>query len=160
MDNKDKYNLERPKRWNMAKAGVDPNSFMVAFTSEDLKNINIISLAEITALVKNGYHGAPICEIKEGYGTDTADGSASSYLLPEDATHSVRADSAGYFLQNASAELVLPKYCFAGNQWFYHRDRRCKFIASRDDRELVVFDGEERASATGRKPCEYCCKND
>lgn len=154
------YLDHRPVYQNMCefsqKAGIDPNGFMLIFISEDLKEIHVISLAEISALIETGHRGVPICEIKEGYGTDTEEGSASSYLLPVAATHAVSRENAAYFLQNASPELVLPECYYASNEWYYHSCRYCDYIVSRHVGDLLIFDDAESALATGRRLCKKC----
>lgn len=141
------------------KTGIDPKSFLLLFVSEDMAEIDVISLAEIRRLIRDGYNGQPFCEIKEGYGIKTKDGTASSYLIPENAAHLMDADSGAYFRAHMSQALVLPPeryYAHIYNGVFYHRDRSCKYISRKPDGELLIFDNEAQAVKTGRRRCTSC----
>lgn len=155
------YYLDRvPVYKNMCafseRTGLDPRSFLLFFVSEDREDIRVCSLAEITDLIQNGYHQAPISEIQEGYGTDTGEGTAPSYLIPEDATHPIDGAHRDFFLANASESWIVPRRYYACNGWYYHCDRNCKYIAGKRDEALACFDSEALAAAGGRKRC-ICC---
>ena len=135
--------------------GVAPESFLLLFACPD--GIRAISLAEIDALVEKGFRGVALGLISDGYGTAVEGGQAASYLLPVDATHLLAAENGSYFTRHtAPAPVKLPQvYCC--NPWYYHWDRQCKYIATKDDGDLTVFSGENDALLSGRRPCENCC---
>ena len=141
------------------KTGIDPQTFLLLFVSEDFSEIYAISLAEIQDLVENGYQGEPLGEIQEGYGTQTAEGTAPSYLIPVDVTRLIAPDNKEYFWAHSSDSWMMPKeryFACTENRWFYHRDRHCKYIANKENKELTYFDCEEQARASGRKRCRTC----
>lgn len=85
------------------KVGINKESFIVCFVSEDNNNVNIISLAEINDLINNGWNNMNICTYGEGYGQ-------RCYLIPKDATHDLEqmdeSDIMNYFsLRN----VILPQ---------------------------------------------------
>ncbi len=137
-------------------AGINPGAFLLLFVSEDMEEIHVISLAEIIDLVENGYNGMPICEIQEGYGTNTTEGTAPSYLIPEAATHQITRKNREYLAAHATRRLVLPQKYYACNRWFYHCCRTCRFISGKADRDLSVFYSAAQAAAGGRKACNEC----
>lgn len=137
------------------RVGIAPESFLLLFVSKDMEEVNAISLAEIQELIENGYCGQPFCEIKDGYGTKTQEGTAPSYLVPEKATHPIGADSAAYFRGHMAPELVLPPKRFhASNLWYYHSRRSCTYLSKQVQSQ--VFESEEQAAATGRRRCTHC----
>ena len=78
---------------------------------------------------ENGYQGEPLGEIQEGYGTQTAEGTAPSYLIPVDVTRLIAPDNKEYFWAHSSDSWMMPKeryFACTENRWFYHRDRHCK----------------------------------
>ena len=101
----------------------------------------------------------PLGEIQEGYGTQTAEGTAPSYLIPVDVTRLIAPDNKEYFWAHSSDSWMMPKeryFACTENRWFYHRDRHCKYIANKENKELTYFDCEEQARASGRKRCRTC----
>lgn len=146
-----------------AHEGIDPASFIIFFCGDDNTELRYISLAKINELVNNGYKGLPLTEYGEGYGTNTENGRAITYLIPEDTTIDIsdkrivfqkeNEDRLSHILHNYIQRIY--GYNSSGYK-YYHINRKCSVIKNRSDNELNYFFSSAEAEGQGFHKCNYC----
>ena len=147
-----------------AHENINPEYFIVFFCGEGNIELRYISLAEIKALVEHGYKGEPLTEFGEGYGIDTGDGRAITYLIPEDTTTDI-SDKKKVFVKKDRLSELLRQYmtvfygCNTSGYTFYHLDRQCRAIRNKPESDISIFFSEEEALSEGYLKCTYCGGN-
>lgn len=146
-----------------AHEGINPESFIIFFCGDDNTELRYISLAKINELVNDGYQGLPLTEYGEGYGINTGNGRAITYLIPEDATIDISDRSIVFQNENEDRlSHILHHYIeriygyISSGYKYYHLDRKCSVIKNRPDDVLSYFFSKTEAEEQGFHKCKYC----
>lgn len=146
-----------------AHEGIDPASFIIFFCGDDNTELRYISLAKINELVNYGYKGSQLTEYGEGYGTNTENGRAITYLIPEDTTIDISDRKIVFQKENEDrlSHILHPYiqriygYNSSGYK-FYHINRNCGVIKNKSENVLSYFFSRAEAEEQGFHKCKYC----
>lgn len=143
--------------------GINPASFIIFFCGDDNNELRYISLAKINELVIDGYKGSPLTEYGEGYGINTENGRAITYLIPEDTTIDISDRRIVFQMKNEDRlSYILHRYIqrvYGYNSSgfkYYHINRNCSVIKNRSDNVLNYFFSKSEAEEQGFHKCNYC----